>query len=84
MDLLKEIYKLRNNSFELMRLRLLYANHAHWDTRSGQALFYAATYLYSPVPARPIDNLGVRVSDLVRELRVARETSVDMDLEEFS
>ena len=77
LDLLEEISKLRNNSFELMRLRLLYTNHVHWDKSSGQALFHAVTYLYSPLPARPIDHFGVRVSDLVRELKAAREMFVD-------
>ena len=71
--LINEISKFQNNSFELMRMRMLFANRSHFDKSYEPDLIYAINHIHAPIPQMPITNFGVRISDLVAELRAERE-----------
>ncbi|MBQ7348012.1 MAG: hypothetical protein IJW55_08645 [Clostridia bacterium] len=72
-ELLNEIKNMQRNSFELMRVRLLFANHSHFDKSYETELANAVKYIRAPLPKTPIHNFGVRIFDLVAELRAERE-----------
>lgn len=71
--LLNEISKSQKNSFESMRLIMLFGNHAHFDKSYEPELLYAINHVHAPIPQMSITNFGVRISDLVAELRAMRE-----------
>ena len=71
-DLLNEIKKMRPTNFELMRIKLLFANHSHFDKSYENELVDAVKHIHAQLPTKPINNFGVNISDLVAELRAER------------
>ena len=54
-------------------MRFLIDNHAHFDkTYEGQML-HEISFIHAPIRKMSITNFGVRISDLVAELRAERE-----------
>ena len=72
-SLLNEIHHFRNNGFELLRMRFLIDNHAHFDKTYEGQLLHAISFIHAPIRKMSITNFGVRISDLVAELRAERE-----------
>lgn len=71
-NLLNEIKKRGHLDFETLRMQLLFTNHAHYD-KTLTTDFFNTFYRISSVPSKPIHQFGVRIFDLVSEMKAERE-----------
>lgn len=76
MALLKEIKLMHNNSFDVMRMRMLFANRSHFDKCYEKDLLGVFSHISTPLPQISINNFGVNISDLLAELKEEREISI--------
>lgn len=75
-DLLEAIKEMRNNNFDDMRMRMLFANRSYFDKRYEKDLLDVFSHIYAPIPRLSINNFGVNISHLVAELRAERENYI--------
>ncbi len=71
-ELLEVIKDMRNNEFEDMRIRMLFANRSHFDKSYEKDLLDVFSHIHAPLPQMSINDFGVNISDLVAELRAER------------
>ena len=81
-ELIKLIKNMQNNSFKWMRLRMLFANHAHYEKTHEPQMVDAIKQLHAPIPKMSIEDFGVRVPDLIEEIRVEQKIIEESELKD--